>query len=119
VGVEAWTSAYLSAPWLASSADEGLVAIWSRLHEERAELLALIDKSGRTATGSMGQPTSHPHVQQLREVESEILKFSAVLGIGSLNAARLGVSIQQLAKAQETNAFRELVDRRKHREDTS
>jgi P27 family predicted phage terminase small subunit len=113
VGKEAWRRAYASAPWLGSPADEQLVGIWARLSEERADSLKRISKSGRTATGSTGQLVTHPHVDQLRHVESEMLKFAAVIGLGSQNAARLGVSVQQLARNQETNVFRELVERRR------
>jgi phage terminase small subunit len=114
VGATAWRSAYSSAPWLGSAADEQIVSIWSRLAEERDELLALIAEGGRTTSGSMGQLTSHPLIDQLRAVESEQLKFAAVLGLGSQNAARLGISVSQLARQQDTS-LEEMIERRRRK----
>ena len=107
-GREAWVAAYRSAPWLKT------VSILGDLHDERAELVDLVAEHGRTARGSQSQLVDHPHVGQLRQIETEMLKLSAILGVGALNAARLGVSISRL-QAKDPTPFEELVARRSER----
>lgn len=91
-GRAAWSAVYASAPWLSSEADASLVQQFAELCDERAELRALIAEHGRTTRGSMGQLVDSPFVTQLRSVEGGILKLCQVLGLGPVNAARLGVS---------------------------
>ena len=92
-GREAWTAAFSSAPWLTTAADVGLVRIWGELHDERDELRRAIARTGRRTKGSKGQWVSAPAVAQLRDVERTLMRLAAVLGVGSANAARLGVSL--------------------------
>ncbi|HLW95255.1 MAG TPA: P27 family phage terminase small subunit [Solirubrobacteraceae bacterium] len=89
-GVAAWGSAFASAAWLQTEADVALVGQFADLHDERADLIALIAAEGRTTVGSQGQLVSHPAVVQLRAVEASIAKLAATLGLGPQNRARLG-----------------------------
>jgi P27 family predicted phage terminase small subunit len=107
VGRATWKSTWTQcASWL-TLGDAPIVERLARLDDERAELLEVISVSGRVAKGSMGQQVTHPHVDQLRQVEASILKHEQVLGIGPLHRARLGVTIAKLAK-ESSNADRAL-----------
>lgn len=100
-GLGAWESAFRSAPWLVSAADLQLAQLWADLHDERAELRQIVATTGREAKGSMGQATTAPAVDQLRQVEAELLKLASVLGLGPLHQARLGVQIASAAMKGE------------------
>ena len=97
-GKETWRTTWTqAAPWL-TQGDAAIVERLAHLADEREELLEAIAESGRTAKGSMGQQVTHPHVDQLRQVESMMLKHEQVLGLGASNRARLGVTIAKLAE---------------------
>jgi P27 family predicted phage terminase small subunit len=97
-GKETWRATWTqAAPWL-TAGDMAIVERLSHLADERHELLEAIAVSGRTAKGSMGQQVTHPHVDQLRQVEAMMLKHEQVLGLGASNRARLGISIAKLAE---------------------
>ena len=103
-GAKAWKAVWAQcAPWL-TEGDRDVVERLARLHDERAELLALIKRAGRTSRGSTGQLVTHPYVDQLRAVETSILRHEQVLGVGAAHRARLGIAVVKLAK--ESNAGR-------------
>ena len=111
VGATAYTEAAESAPWLHTPVDWREAVRWGELEQERTELVADIAKHGRRVKGSMGQWVSSPEVTQLRGLEAAQRAVAATLGIGSLHAARLGISVQALAPKQ-TSPFTELLERR-------
>jgi P27 family predicted phage terminase small subunit len=106
-GRDAWGALWASSPWLWSDVDQLLAAQWAALFDERRELLAALSDTGRTARGSMGQPVTHPVVDQLRQVENSMLKLGAVLGVGPQNAARLGISVETLRRGIDPETARE------------
>ena len=97
-GCDAWQAAFDSAPWLRTEADFRFVRQWADLHDEREALRRLVAEHGRVSCGSMGQQVDSPYVTQLRSVEAQILKVAALLGLGPQNAARLGVTVNQLQR---------------------
>jgi P27 family predicted phage terminase small subunit len=106
-GKDTWRATWTTAgSWLAEG-DTAIVERLAHLADERNELLEAIEVSGRVAKGSMGQQVTHPHVDQLRQVEQMMLKHEQVLGLGASNRARLGVTIAKLAK-ESSNADRAL-----------
>jgi hypothetical protein len=111
-GIQAWNSAYKTAIWLGTEADQEIVTGYARLRDEEAELRSLIDTEGRTTPGSMGQTTDHPHVTQLRAVENSIYKALGVLGLGPVNSLRIGVQLKALQEAPES-ALEQLMAKRR------
>jgi P27 family predicted phage terminase small subunit len=105
-----WRSA---ATWLVPELDGVVVERYCRAHDELAVLRARIEQVGRVAVGSMGQPVTHPVVEQAHRVEMLLLKYEAVLGIGAANRARLGLAVAQAAR--EKSKLDELLERRSHR----
>ncbi len=111
-GVKAWDSAWQTAIWLGTPADQEIVNSYAMLRDEEAELRQMIDQNGRTTPGSMGQLTDHPYVTQLRAVETSLHKTMAVLGIGSVNSLRVGVSLKALQDKPES-ALEQLAKKRR------
>jgi P27 family predicted phage terminase small subunit len=100
-GMTAWKRSWEAAAWLGTAADEEVVGMYCELVDERAELRNLVRDHGRTTRGSQGQMVDHPHVGQLRAVEAEIVKLWAVIGLGPVNQAKLGITIKALAKQDD------------------
>lgn len=98
-GRSCWRSTWAAAgAWLAPASDGAVVERYCLLRDEAEELRELIDRDGRVCRGSMGQPATAPAVDQLRAVETSLLKHEAVLGLGPANRARLGLAVLQLEK---------------------
>ena len=53
----------------------------------------------RTVIGSKGQPVLSPHWAQITNLQAELAKLEAQLGIGPLNRMRLGIAIGGAADA--------------------
>jgi P27 family predicted phage terminase small subunit len=103
-GQSAWRVVFAECKWL-TSADIATVERLSRLRDEEAELLALVESAGRTTRGSQGQLVDHPYVGQLRAVEASMVRLEQVLGLGPLHRARLGIAVAKAA-AESTHADR-------------
>jgi hypothetical protein len=64
-GAAAWRSAFASAAWLQTDADVALVGQFADLHDERADLIALIAEEGRTLTAGPGERALTPDERRL------------------------------------------------------
>ena len=117
-GRDAWRAVWGQCGQWLTDGDRSLVERLARLHDERMELRDLIKDSGRTSRGSTGQLVTHPYVEQLRAVETSILKHEQVLGFGPIHRARLGISVLKLAK-ERSNADRVIDTYRRQLEESA
>jgi P27 family predicted phage terminase small subunit len=107
-GKDAWRRLWTAGrAWLSPDGDLGVLTRLAQAYDEREELRAIIDKDGRFATGSMGQLTSHPAVDQLRALEAQMTRWEALCGFTPSDRSKLGYAeVKRVSRLEEFLARR-------------
>lgn len=108
-GREAWKRLWgVGRSWLQPESDFGLMLRLCEAWDERAILKRLIEDEGRVATGSMGQPVTHPAVDQLRSLDNQITRYEALCGFTPADRSRLGLAeVKRVSRLEEFLARRQ------------
>lgn len=96
-GLETWNRLWTyqvnaSQPWI-SEAELNLVTRYCEGQDTRADYQRIIRQEGRMSEGASGQSVVHPAVRELRQLDDELLKYEAKLGLTPSDRAGLGLAI--------------------------
>lgn len=87
--------------WLAPS-DYQLVRLCAEAMDRRAFFLRVLSEEGWSVVTDKGYPYKHPLVGQLSELETQIGKWLAALGMTPVDRTKLGVAeVQRVSKLDE------------------
>jgi P27 family predicted phage terminase small subunit len=86
---EMWSALWLAGDGLYEATDGFLVERYVSLQVRRIRLLAILEHEGMLAVGSQGQPTAHPAVRIVSDIEAKLVGLEDRLGLTPDSRKRL------------------------------
>lgn len=111
VGSDAWRRLWgVGQAWLSPITDLAIITRLCEAYDEREQLRRDIAANGHYTTGSMGQPTLHPAVSALRQLEQLMTRYESLCGFTPADRSRIG-----MAEVQRVSRLDQLIAKRSTR----
>ena len=92
VAVRYWTEIWTTGAGVYKATDHYIISRYCELQSRRRNLLDLVEVQGTMVIGSAGQPTTHPALRMVSDIEGKLSTLEDRLGLNPEARLRLGIT---------------------------